>query len=754
MLLQFLDCEPDLVVGPTDAQPCLIDCARSPHLLPIRAVPKSGSPNPVFVTWAEGKCFALHRCRPDLLQQLHQVFMEVSDGSTAVCCYDAMGLRVHHAHDMASTVLIAPAQLQAPCALLQLTCRQLAACSTVFDGTRLTLSVPEVAAADVYLAFPVHLLHSMGWDTRFSPFPHASEQQLHITLQPSSATPLLGVQTIRHWLRTVFFVGALRQQESQCRGPRRCTTEAVAVCASVMTCPCWKGCLPGSLTFGEVEATWELASYATQCHPRARVFSGPFPVPVQTSLRSCLEMQPHQRWVKGNPPALALTIMPSFHGGGAKDDKIQVAKAKVAQLCLEQGYSLPEVNKISAQLLNQVSLAKLSQALDACPVAEQWLQLRAIMQAHGIQEPTTSEVAARISQKVQTHARRKQLFASHLSAEHFALAGGFFVNQDQSPANILSKITPGSCGVILLDKAVAEEVIRNMTHRPHDELGLVILGHECPDAGSCCKKLRFPAVAIGAEGHVLLAGCLHNMGSRNIEVVVKDVAQVDLAEMVPCTLQSYQDEWGQDPTWQDVTQSPVKLMVEQFKLQGIVLPAVQPWGRSYRQGGKPSTPTLCDSVQFNAMIPKTSLTSVLKVSGHHGVYVVPRDDKGQILKGWSIIWLPGSKADIAKLALGVTEQIGLARAKDRFGLQSRGLRLRHCLPQASARPVPSCTCYRSAALQNQPAAHWHYRGLHHSVGLWPVLASAGPQVSGQASGLSDPKSHPRLDGLRSVAKRC
>ena len=361
--------------------------------------------------------------------------------------------------------------------------------------------------------------------------------------------------------------------------------------------------------------------------------------------------------------------MPSFSGGGAKDDKVQVAKSRIAQACLEQGYTLPEVNKIGAQLVQQVPLAKITSALDAKPPAEQWLQLQAIMQAQGIKEPAAGEVSTRLAHQVQSHARRKQLFQQSLSAESFSLCGGFFVNSDGTSTAVLTKIVPGACGIILLDRPVAEDVIRNMANQPQDELAVLSLGHQCPHPSTCDRVLRFPAQALGSEGQVLLQGCLHNLGARRVSIKLREGPSVSITSMVQCSFHAYSDEFSISPTWSDVTASPAKVLMDLFKQSGVLLLPVQPWARSFRFKGKPSTPAQCDAVQFNAMIPKDCLEKVLKSSGHHGVYVVPRHDQGQLMKGWSVVWLNGTQADIARLALGVAEQVGVVRSRDRYGLR-------------------------------------------------------------------------------------
>ena len=288
------------------------------------------------------------------------------------------------------------------------------------------------------------------------------------------------------------------------------------------------------------------------------------------------------------------------------------------------------------------------------------------MEAQGIQPPAAGDLSARLAHKVHSQARRKQLFQRTLSGEQFSLSGGFFVNDNGTATTILQKMIPNACGIILLDKPVAEDIILNLKHRPHDELAVLCLGHECPHPSSCSQTLRFPAMASGSDGQVLLAGCLRNLGGRAVSTAVKDGPPIDLSALVQCSFHAYQDDWHESPSWSEVTASPVKVLIDQFKQGGVSL---QPWARSFRLKGRSAVPSTCDAVQFNAMIPKNALPQVLKASGHQGVYVVPRDNKGQLLAGWSVVWLPGSKADIARVALSVVEQAGTVRSRGKFGLR-------------------------------------------------------------------------------------
>ena len=112
------------------------------------------------------------------------------------------------------------------------------------------------------------------------------------------------------------------------------------------------------------------------------------------SLQQCVAENGPKVQVARPSQALILTVMPACSGGGAKDDKTQVVKARIAQACLEQGYSLPQVNKIGTQLVQHAPVPKLLAALDAHPSTEMWMQLQALMQAQGIKQPVSGKVSA------------------------------------------------------------------------------------------------------------------------------------------------------------------------------------------------------------------------------------------------------------------------------------------------------------------------------------------------------------------------
>ena len=432
----------------------------------------------------------------------------------------------------------------------------------------------------------------------------------------------------------------------------------------------WKGKLPASFRPQCLAKWWGLASQAVGLPTAARVYSGPYQIDPEAPLRMLVADGTAKKFVRKRTQSLLLSVMPSMHGGGAKEEKLQNAQSQVAQLCLARGLTLAEATKVTTQLAQHAGQTKMQQALDAEDEPKQWEQMQVLLSSAGLKVPASpKDLAARVTRKTPHQARRRQLFASPLKAEAFTIAGEFFLNDDGSACSHLHSLLPRASGVILLDHEIAAGAIPDLMPFGPDEFGIISIGRRCPHPPTCQQKLHVPVHAKGEEGHILLACCLHNLGEKKVRVNSRQVDNISIVDTVPCTFAAHADEWPGDTSWAELTASPVKTIAELFRQEGIQQPLRQPWARVFKLNGRVSTPEHCNYVQFQACTEKSTLPTLLRLSGHKGAYVVPRDAEGQILAGWSIVWVSSSKPDAIRAAMGVRDQAGIVRARDRFGIR-------------------------------------------------------------------------------------
>ena len=94
-----------------------------------------------------------------------------------------------------------------------------------------------------------------------------------------------------------------------------------------------------------------------------------------------------------------------------------------------------------------------------------------------------------------------------------------------------------------------------------------------------------------------------------------------------------------------------------------------PWGRSHRPQAESGMGKLCATLQFHARVCKSQLSDLLRKSGYNKVYVTPKSWIGELLPGYSVVWVQASREEITALAMTVQGQCGLVRSKARVGVR-------------------------------------------------------------------------------------
>ena len=235
----------------------------------------------------------------------------------------------------------------------------------------------------------------------------------------------------------------------------------------------------------------------------------------------------------------------------------------------------------------------------------------------------------------------------------------------------------------MVDGDQAADALNTLSGVQPDELGVLVLGHVCPDPAQCAKRLSFPACSRSCGSNLLLAGCLHNVGGKAIGTSKQADYRVDLPDTLCCTFVAYSDEFSPE-RWSQLVLSPVKLMLAAFEEAQTTKAVTAPWGRTFKAKGKPAPPNLADQVSFQARVSAQECDGLLLASGHNSIYITPRKLDHSLVTGYAIIWIGPWRPEALKAALQIQDQRGLVRAKGRFGL--RVPEARHDAVYAQLRP--------------------------------------------------------------------
>ena len=307
-------------------------------------------------------------------------------------------------------------------------------------------------------------------------------------------------------------------------------------------------------------------------------------------------------------------------------------------------------------------------AVSSGPEASRWEKVIAIAAANGVSAPQPTEGHARATDRAQRAAQKKKGPVDRLPRAHeVQVEHGFFVNEDNTPTNIIDHVSPGATGLVLVDFTEAAQLCSSLEKVQPDELAILVLGHACPDAHSCDGALSFPAESADGSRKVLLAGCLHNFGGKKVRGMHATKAEIELSDVTCCQFMVFSDE-VEALQWKMCVDAPVRFVADILRCAGMTTSFSSPWGRSFAAKNRPSVPTLAESMTFHARVA-TDLQDLLKLSGQAGVYVTPKLWDRSPRPHYAVVWTGPVRAEAHTAALKVPEQMGIVRSKSSFGVR-------------------------------------------------------------------------------------
>ena len=297
---------------------------------------------------------------------------------------------------------------------------------------------------------------------------------------------------------------------------------------------------------------------------------------------------------------LLISYMPETRGGGAKDVKFKSAQTDLAQFLLEQGLSLGQTTATADKLLPLAGTSRVQRVLDLTDGANRWHQLAALCKQFSVPLPELPSAASKAASSTASEAlRRRARNEPRPTAADFSIQPGFFRNADDSPATVLTQLMPGASGVYMCDAVEAGRILKDWTGTSTDELGLVILGHSCPDPSTCQGAGSTPAIT--ATGHqVLLHTCWHNMGKSPLHARCENDASIILPDSTCVCATAFQDEFSA-AEWQHLTANPVRAVSEKLRTSGSSVTLEAPCKHGGEAFAKmvrralPRTASLCNS---------------------------------------------------------------------------------------------------------------------------------------------------------------
>ena len=372
--------------------------------------------------------------------------------------------------------------------------------------------------------------------------------------------------------------------------------------------------------------------------------------------------------------AIICHIVDPIQGGGqdfgAKNAWKQMLQSKTAALFLEYGIQMQQVAEFTSKLTDQVGFPRLQHLHHSTGAVNKHETFRELCQMCDISLPKGPTAIPLTDAKFAKLARTKNyLPAEEFEVEAYLLQEGYFKNEDDSNAAILSTFQPRSSGVFLSNAKQAEQWLSTQQPISEDELALFVVGLH--DPSTTLTKSEIVAPAVNAEGKaVILQGVLIQLGSRSIKIPESDQPMVDSSSVHVCGIVVYKQDHD-TATWDQILQAPVKTVKNLLALQGFANVLGRPWGRSFRLNDAPAPPHLADRTLFHAEVKPDRYEQLLARSGFIKIFLTPKDEDGKASQLYRIIWYQGQITTLETLTAGQAGVAGLVKNRKGFGLRVR-----------------------------------------------------------------------------------
>ncbi len=364
---------------------------------------------------------------------------------------------------------------------------------------------------------------------------------------------------------------------------------------------------------------------------------------------------------------LTFHITAQCHGGGGQGTttkaghRIQV-KNSLASVLLEEGYELKWVSDCVEALLDKHGIKGVSAISSMPPGPAKFRDLKHLLEQCNISMPVNPTKLT--SQHAFASKQRRKQAVMPIPA-NYRIKPGYLVNQDGSDAIQLDDFVGQTSGVLLCSPCDSIAWLRESKKISADELALAIIGDLPITTALDWKRITIPCLDFDGR-EVLLACCLVQFGGKPLLPKALDTHTVTAegTSLVAATL--WKQDWGDD--WKNATQAPIQFLKQIINVGDSI---VAIWGKSFRKGRSPCSPSEATSIQLHFAIKDTSLNDVLKTSGFNKVWLTPKTQDGQPSDRWKLIWLSPA-TDLAQckvFAASVSGVVGITRSKDKLALR-------------------------------------------------------------------------------------
>ena len=363
--------------------------------------------------------------------------------------------------------------------------------------------------------------------------------------------------------------------------------------------------------------------------------------------------------------AIVLHAVLSLQGGGlgtgSKGAFRTQVKNAIASTLLQEGYELDWVSKSVDKLLDIRGVKNLASVSAAPPGTKKLQGIHDVLTECSIEIPKLKHPSA---SGTAFQAKQKKRIVMP-TAGNYSVLDGFLFNQDGTDAKQIPDFGSKFSGYHLIDQENAVPWLRESQRLSSDELALIVVG-DLP----CETSLKHEPLTLPCrdehQRQVLMACTMVQFGDKDVIVKPTDTHKIPVDNATLVALTVWKEDWQHE--WQNITQNPIAWFRQKFIPEDGMSSI---WGKSFRNGRNPASPSTCLSVQVHCLVRDDSLTTFLSKTGINRIWATPKSPDGKWCSKWRLIWLD-SQYDIAAakiLCAKMMHATGIAKSKDRFAIR-------------------------------------------------------------------------------------
>lgn len=378
-----------------------------------------------------------------------------------------------------------------------------------------------------------------------------------------------------------------------------------------------------------------------------------------------------EKWNQNDKP-ISIHLVGELWGGagpgnGAKGQQRQQIKNSFAASLLEQGVDLNWVSENVDKLLDRVGLPAAVPIAGQSPGTVRDSRIKQLFQDAGLPVPPPCKgVTAPIA--LRTKQRRKTLTTPN--AADYRVNCQYILNEDDTAATQIYELKGHKSGIMLADAATAAPWIREGVKLTGDELGLLVIGHFDEESKLEHQKVTIPCFDCQQQ-QVLLSGKLYQLGAKKLRVKPWEATAPQTASSRVVSITMWQSDWTEQQ-WQHALSRTNQFIREVLSADHLESALEGTWGRSLRRGKQLATIHDASSIQIHATIADAKFSEFLAVSGFNFLWIVPKEEGGNLSNEFRILWVPHLKQDLTRintLAAQIPNMSGLVKGRNTLGLR-------------------------------------------------------------------------------------